>query len=480
MHMAPENTNPPRTRTFNRNAIRMSAMSRLFAGHYKTTGVNIEGSSAIGCQRWKRFTSEAPDKAQIAITLKGGSTSAQMHDHFTCGNHKFCPHCARAGSAKMRDYITQVFMPAAKSQGYASALMTLTASHRRDCDWKADYADLFYKAVTLFSRRMGKAYKAIGCPGQFRAMESPVGPNGLHLHIHDEMLYRPGANLDAFEAVAARKWREACREVGLYCNAHGLHITTDFDPCYIAKDETQKEAKATAFELAAYDTKTKGHNRTLFDLLDACAKGDSEAGADYIRATLALQGRARWNVGQLAKKLGIVAPSAWKQPEGQAADSRPLPALVVDYAIEDHLVATTPDSPRQSLALILRAGRQEMHRPGSVGRMVKALSDEVIAKRVQGIRHKYAKRLAKRLDGLWAETIHESIKHTHKRAIVASECRWMNAAIADYMERNKLLNPVYAQQQREMWKPVSEHAETVVTSVVSMPAIAPGLELNFA
>lgn len=237
---------------------------------------------------------------------------------------------------------------------------------------------------------------------------------------------------------------------------------------------------ATAFELAAYDTKTKGHNRTLFDLLDACGKGDGEAGADYIRATLALQGRARWNIGQLAKKLGIMAPSAWKQPDGEAADSAPKPALVVDYAIEDHLVATTPDSPRHSLALILRAARQEIRRPGSVGRMVRALSDEVIVKRIQGIRRKYAKRLAKRLDGLWTESIHESIKHTHKRAIVASECRWLNAAIADYMERNKLLNPVYAQQQRDAWKPMSEHDETVVASIVSIPAIAPGLELNFA
>jgi len=480
MYMSPTYTKTPRTRTFNRNAIRMSTMSRLFAGHYKTTGVNIEGSSAIGCQRWKKFTSEVPDKAQIAITLKGGSISAQMHDHFTCGNHKFCPHCARAGSAKMRDYITQVFMPAAKSQGYASALMTLTASHRRDCDWKADYADLFYKAVTLFSRRMGKAYKAIGCPGQFRAMESPVGPNGLHLHIHDELLYRPGADLEAFEAVAARKWREACSEVGLYCNTHGLHITTDFDPCYIAKDETQKEAMATAFELAAYDTKTKGHNRTLFDLLDACAKGDGEAGNDYIRATLALQGRARWNIGQLAKKLGIVAPSAWKRPEGEAADTMPAPALVIAYPIEDHLIATTPEQKRHSLALILRAARQEMRRPGSVCKMVKALSDEAINARIKRIRQKYAVRLAKRLDILWAETIHESIKHTHKKAILAAECRWMNVALADYTERNKLLNPVYAQQQRDAWKPVNEHYETVVVLIASTPAIAPGLELNFA
>ena len=67
MHMSPTYTKTPRTRTFNRNAIRMSTMSRLFAGHYKTTGVNIEGSSAIGCQRWKKFTSEVPDKAQIGV-----------------------------------------------------------------------------------------------------------------------------------------------------------------------------------------------------------------------------------------------------------------------------------------------------------------------------------------------------------------------------------------------------------------------------
>ena len=479
MDMAPENNKPKPHKTFNRNAIRMSTMSRLFAGHYKTTGVNIEGSSAIGCLRWKKFTSEASGHAEIAITVKGGSVEARMHDHFTCGNFKFCPHCARAGSAKMRDYITQVFIPAAERQGYARALMTLTASHRRDCDWKADYADLFYKAVMLFSRRMGKAYKAIGCPGQFRAMESPVGPNGLHLHIHDELLFRRGADLEAFEAVAVRKWQDACKAVGLYCNSHGLHITTDFDPCYIAKDETQKKAKATAFELAAYDTKTKGHNRTLFYLLDACAKGDAEAGNDYIRATLALQGRARWNIGQLAKKLGIVAPSAWKQTEGEAADSTPAPAMILAYPIEDHLIATTPEQNRHSLALILRAARQEMRRPGSVGKMVDALSNEVINKRIQHIRRRYAKRLAKRLDSLWAETIHESIKHTHKKAVIAAECKWMNAAIADYTERNKFLNPVYAQQQRDAWRPLNGHDNTVVAVIASM-TIAPGLELDFA
>lgn len=191
------------------------------------------------------------------------------------------------------------------------------------------------------------------------------------------------------------------------------------------------------------------------------------------RVGLRLRGRPEHVGNDLAERFGGLGQSLCSY---QLKDHG---LQVLLYARVDYI---THDShcPRPSLALILRAACQEMRRPGSVGRIVKALSDTVIVKRVQCIRRKYAKRLAKRLDGLWAEAIHESIKHTHKRAIVASECRWMNASIADYIERNKLLNPVYAQQQRDAWKPVSEHDESVVAPIVSMPAIAPGLELIFA
>lgn len=438
---------PKKPKPVNRNAIRMSVMSRLFASHYKKTGENIEGSSAIGCQRWRRHTSEVQDKAQIAITRNGSSYAAKMHDHFICGNHKFCPHCARAGAAKMRDYITQIFVPAVKAQGYALALMTLTASHRRDCDWKADYADLFFEAVTIFHRRMHKAYKTIGCPGQLRGIENPVGENGLHLHIHDELLYKSGSDLKAFTTIAKRKWQEACKQVGLYCNAHGLHLKIDFDPCYIAKDDTEREAKATAFELAAYDTKEEGTNRTLFALLDACARGDEEAGKDYIRAALALQGRARWNIGGLAKKLSIEAPSKWHNNTRGDAEEDTQPAMMIEYPIEDHLIATTPGT-RHSLALILRAARQEHRRTGTVSRMVKALADEAVNTRIAHIRRKYAGRLARRLDELWSEDIHEAVKRVHQRAIVAAEYKWMSAAIEHYAENNRMMNPVYAAAQR--------------------------------
>ena len=471
------------TQPLNQNNIRMSVMTRLLAEHYTRTGVHIVGSSAIGCQRWKKYTSVNPDKAEIAITLTNGNADARMHDHFVCNNYKFCPTCARRGAAEMRDGIENILIPAAASQGYALAMLTLTASHKRDCDWKADIADPFFAALKLFSRRMGKAYKAIGCPGQLRAIESPVGKNGLHLHSHDELLYTPGADLIAFEAAARTKWAAACAAVGLHCNSHGVDFRLDFNPLYVAKDETRarKEAKGTAFELAAHDTKTESKSKTLFQLLDACAKGDKDAGQDYIRAVTALQGRSRWNIGGLAKKLGIPAPTEWRSAaQGKAAESKPVPALLVSYPIEEHLIATTPDSKRSSLALILRAARQEMRRPGSVNHMVKALSDEVVNARVAHIRHKYAKRIAKRLDNLWAETIHESIKHKQKATILAIEFKYMQAAIAEYEERNKLLNPVYAKKQRELWLPVNFNESESSPAPLDLAPIAPNLELDFS
>lgn len=62
---------------------------------------------------------------------------------------------------------------------------------------------------------------------------------------------------------------------------------------------------------------------------------------------------------------------------GQLTPTMPAPALVIAYPIEDHLIATTPEQKRHSLALILRAARQEMRRPAKVSKMGKALSDEV-------------------------------------------------------------------------------------------------------
>ncbi len=468
----------------NQNNIRMSVMSRLIASAYKS-GIAIKGSSAIGCQRWKKHTSDNQDLAEIAISSKNGSYESHMHDHFVCNNYKFCPHCARRGAAEMREYITDVFVPAVAANGYSLLMLTLTAWHERDCDWKEDNVIPFFKAVTLFSRRMHKAYKAIGCPGQLRSIENPVGENGLHLHIHDELPFKLGADLISFEEKARKTWKAALKEVGLHCTKNGLELTLDFDPNYVAKDETlsKKESKETAFELAAYDTKTDNKNKTLFQLLDACAKGNEEAGKDWLRAVNALQGRSRWNIGQLAKKLGILAPSEWRNPanKGTAKDSKPIPAMIVSYPIEEHLIATNPDNSRHSMALILRAARQEPNRPDSVKRMINALTNEVVNKRINNIRKKYAKRIAFKLDALWSEPIHESVKLIHRNSILSTEFKYMQISILEYEEHNKMLNPVYADAQRAIWfpAPIAQVAPVASSFVPQIHAKA-NAELDFS
>ena len=112
--------------------------------------------------------------------------------------------------------------------------------------------------------------------------------------------------------------------------------------------------------------------------------------------------------------------------------------------------------------------------------MVKSLSNEIINFQIQKIRQKYAKRLAKRLDKLWAEEIHESVKHTIKNAILASEFKWMNAAIAECKERRQMLNPEYAKQQREGWEPLPRDGAPCTALPADTANLVPGLELDFS
>jgi hypothetical protein len=133
---------------------------------------------------------------------------------------------------------------------------------------------------------------------------------------------------DALTIIALKKWKNALRQFGLHCSKRGVDIQKDgdFDPRYIAK------------ELAAHDTKTdsKSDLVTLFKLLDKSARGDKQAGQDWIRVAKAIQGRDRWNVGQLASKLGIASPSDWKKPE-IVATTDAAPVQVIEHRYADAL-----------------------------------------------------------------------------------------------------------------------------------------------
>ena len=381
---------------FNATAIRQHQASRLLTREFLETGKNILGDGLKLCQRAKAHNSHNPDTAIIAVEKKAVKekingkwqtniyTVARMHDAAQCGNAHLCPHCAGYKAAHMRNWIDLALLPAAKAHDLHVGLMTLTAQHRRADDWAA-HVKKYYLALSDFNIAMRRDFLKIGSLGKLRAMESPVGSNGLHLHIHDLFTYKPGTKIKSFQKIVLKYWKAALKKNGLSCNSHGVDIKAQgkFDPLYVAK------------EMAAYDTKDKSKSdlRNLFQLLDASAKGDKQAADDWLRAARAIQGRDRWNVGQLAQKLGIPCPSDWKKPEGveKTVDPR---RLLISYPQPQHMIATSPNNSRAGLAFILRAARNEAARPGTTQRMVLRMCDETIKAEVELIKVKHAKKLA--------------------------------------------------------------------------------------
>lgn len=430
-----------------RTANRQHQAARLLNNHYRATKENILGDGLKLCRRAKAHNSKNPDTAYIEVNKKDGKTVAKMCDVAHCGNAHLCAHCSSIKAAHMRDWITEIFLPEIDRRGLNIGLLTLTAHHRRDIDW-TKFVDSFYLALTEFRTAIKRSLAALGSLGRIRTMESPVGSNGLHIHMHDLFTYMPGADIATFEADALKKWKAALKKFGLKCNGHGVNLRQngEFDARYIAKE--------IAAEVAAYDTKTdsKRDLQTLFQLLDKSRLGDTLAGNDWIRAAKAIQGRDKWNVGQLATKLGIPCPSEWRKPRERGIDEEQ-PHLI-EYPQVHHMVATAPTNERAGLAFILRAARNESARTGSVKRMVLRMCEETIKSNEKIITKKHAKKLAAELD--------KTLTEQEKSKIISIQASRCNFEIEDYK------------------KTIREYINHTPTVIAPVPTLTPGLELDFS
>lgn len=363
--------------------IRQHQAARLLARNFKNTNSSIIGSGLMLCRRCKWFHTTDPDNARIDVfENKDGRYVAHMRDVATCGNAHLCPYCGLVLAAHNSAWIEQVMVPAVEVSNKTMSLLTLTAFHKRESDWTT-FAKNFFLALSTFYKNMRRDLAAIGFIGRYRGLESPVGPNGLHLHPHDLLVHEPGADLKAFYTIADKKWRGALKKHGLRCNKHGVHLKGPgtFDPCYIAK------------EVASHDSKDKSDYglRVLPELLSLAARGNEQAGKDWIRAAHALQGRDRWNIGMLASKLGIPAPSDWQPPSEPRTRVKS-----ITYPQAHHMHATSPSNPRAGLAFILRAASQEARsgKDGKTADMALRMCAETIKADIEELKHKHAHKLA--------------------------------------------------------------------------------------
>ena len=345
----------------------MATASRLMASHWKKTGENLRGSSVLGCGRWRNYGAD-PNIAEIEIPADG---APRMLGHFACRSAWSCDHCARARVSQTRAWLRGALIPAMDKAGLSGALVTFTIAHAYGDDW-GDVVDRLYKAFSLFDRRMAKWYRKVGCVGKLKALEAPVGANGLHPHLHVLLTYLAGTDLAELEAAMRSAWSKAVAEVGGKVNEHGFDFKADCVNDYAAKLET-------SHELASHGTKkARGKGKLLGQLLDRAAIGDTKAGAEWLRAQAALGGKMRFHAGGLPKKLGIPCPSEWEDAEREAEleaerAERPEPARIT-YPQVHHLKATGTTG-RAGLAAILRSARSAD--PARVLRMVAALCAEV-------------------------------------------------------------------------------------------------------
>lgn len=435
---------------FNVTSIQCHQAANLLNRNYRLTRQNILGDGLKLCRRAKAHHSLnsklPPDKqtAKIAVRVKGGKITSSMADVAYCGNAHLCPYCSSLKAAHMRKWINVLLVGAVDEEpGLTLGLLTLTASHRRDCDW-TDWVDRYCSALETFGKLMRRTYDAIGSFGRARTFESPVGSNGLHFHTHELFTYLAGTDIAGLKAVIIEAWKAALKKHGLRCGKkYGVDIKEpgEFDPDYIAK------------EIAAHDTKTKSKSdlKTLFQLLDDSARGRKESGDDWIRAAKALQGRDRWNVGLLAKKLSIQCPSEWRHPDGDADKEKEIEAEhVIEYPQTQHMMATQPGSKRPGLAMILRTARQKLDNSINTVKMVDALCKD------------YTKQVLFSVDDEIAEAIrHEELNHKKEKANIErllSTCL-ISKEIADSLKALSIIE--HELHKKEQTAAIRTRADTI-------------------
>jgi hypothetical protein len=149
---------------------------------------------------------------------------------------------------------------------------------------------------------------------------------------------------------------------------------------------------------------------TLPRLLDCSRAGNTNAGREWLRAVKALGGRARFHVGQLAKKLGIAPPSAWQ--DEVALERRRVEELdgvqILDYPQALHTAACRPGC-FASHAMLLRAARSGLVE--KVVRMAEALRDAFDR----------TKALFDALRGVNVENVKKVLKAAAERPLVGHE-----------------------------------------------------------
>lgn len=250
----------------------------------------------------------------------------------TCGSVWSCPTCNQKIAASRAEEIGNA-VKAWESIGGHVVMVTLTMHHRKGQTLTELWDALSYAWSKATSGR-GWA-EDVRCHGTWingkfrlpwvRAVESTVGVNGWHLHVHALVFLRGGVDADALGCAMFQRWRDALARKGLrapVAGSGGLDVKLIEGRAaamshYLAKNQypvnnsprlatdidnrASNAARSAGFEVA-YGAMKDGRrgNRALFQVLsDVVAHGDADDLAIWHEWETASRGRRQitWSAG---------------------------------------------------------------------------------------------------------------------------------------------------------------------------------------
>jgi hypothetical protein len=245
----------------------------------------------------------------VRITAReDGSAVAGFSHLYRCGSVWACPRCAPKVAHWRADDLADL-LRVASDRGCSGTLVTFTIEHHwgqrlEDCwgavtagwhavtsgkQWRSDEAAHGFvlagghdfdgeprKRCGRCGRSRGEHEKRIPW---VRVVETTVGPNGWHVHVHALLLWKGDGGPDPAALVAGRaflRWQRAVRRKGFDCSVKGFDIRgAKLRPGNMLHEYFTKLANEVTGGQAKL---ARGKGRTPFQVLGAVVDAGGEAG----------------------------------------------------------------------------------------------------------------------------------------------------------------------------------------------------------
>lgn len=310
------------------------------------------------------MTQVAPGAEGVSVHL-GSEGKAFYSGLRVCGSVWACPVCASKISERRKAEV-QSSMAVAKAKGWNVLLVTLTVSHTKHSDVKF-LAENVPKAFSkMWDGRAGvQLRESLGLKGYIRALETTMGKNGFHPHLHVLMFVDRKLTPGQVHEFVSPQWQKMAVRVGLSEPSLDRGCRVDDGSkagAYVAKTSWGLESEVTKAQVK----KGKNGSFSMMDLLLLSEAGDTLAGKAWQEYIEAFQGKRQlvWSkglkavlsveeksdeeiaeeiTGQESKVVAVISPAAWKGVRLLQAEEKLL-----------HLVETNPDVFHSILSAIVQ------------------------------------------------------------------------------------------------------------------------------